>query len=730
MAGMTTSSVVARSGFLGTLVPGSKGAVAHSKAQAPQQVNTKISCVATPSRPPTAFKAKRSAVEQFKEDSDFLRHPLMEELTTSEPSISEPAMQLMKFHGSYMQDEREKRSFGKGKSYQFMMRTRQPAGVVSNQLYKVMDDMADKYGNGTLRLTTRQTYQLHGILKGDLKSVFSSVIKNMGSTLGACGDVNRNVCAPPAPYKNKPEYLLAEKMANDLADLLAPQSGAYYDVWLDGEKFMSAVKENPEVTVARADNSFGTNFENSPEPIYGHHFLPRKFKIAVTVPGDNSVDLFTNDLGVVVLCNDAGELMGANLFVGGGMGRTHRNEETAALLAVDLGYVPKEDIFYAVKAIVATQRDYGRRDDRKQARLKYLVHRWGIDKFRTVTEQYYGKKFEASKPLPPWKYISYHGWIEQGDGLLAYGIPILNGRLKGALRTGLRTVIERYELPVRLTANQDIILTEINPAWKQDIESTLRAAGIKDVSELDPIVANSMACPAMPLCGLAIGEAERGMPAVMERLRAVMDKLGLNDASFITRMTGCPNGCARPYMAELGFVCDGPNTYQIWLGACPNQTRMSESYMDKMKLNNLEQTLEPIFALYKSSRTAGEALGDFCHRVGFDALKKFSTTYVPLTTSAVAAPTHHVAALPVAAAPSTSDFFASSKPQPVAAYTASAPARVAATPSDVTPSYVPGGRLPRVMVEEAAFVKLQELARSEGKTLTQMATDAILNYKK
>lgn len=285
----------------------------------------KVTAVATPSRPPTSYTAKRSAVEIIKQESDFLRHPLMEELVTPEPFINEAAMQLMKFHGSYMQDEREKRAFGKGKSYQFMMRTRQPAGVVSNQLYLAMDDLADQvrpsappsatifarvwrlyiciclpgcrsgtdrvamacdgmqYGNGTLRLTTRQTYQLHGILKQDLKTVFSTVIKNMGSTLGACGDVNRNVMGPPAPYKNRPEYDVAIKMANDIADLFAPQSGAYYDVWLDGEKFMSATRENPEVTKARMDNTYGTNFEGSAEPLYGTQFLPRKFKVAVTV---------------------------------------------------------------------------------------------------------------------------------------------------------------------------------------------------------------------------------------------------------------------------------------------------------------------------------------------------------------------------------------------------------------------------------------------------------------
>ncbi|KAK9814405.1 hypothetical protein WJX72_005383 [[Myrmecia] bisecta] len=588
------------------------------------------SCVATPTKPPSAKVAKRSKVETLKEQSDYLRHPLMEELVTDTTFINEDAAQLMKFHGSYQQDHREKRAFGQGKFYQFMMRTRQPAGTVPNQLYLTMDDLADQFGNGTLRLTTRQTYQLHGVLKQDLKTVFSSVIKNMGSTLGACGDVNRNVLAPPAPYKNRPEYAIAETLAKDLADLLAPQSGAYYDVWLDGEKFMSAEFENPEVTAARNYNGHGTNFPGSPEPIYGSLFLPRKFKIAVTVPGDNSVDLFTNDIGVVVLCDANGELQGYDLVVGGGMGRTHRNATTFPLLAQPLGFVPKDDIFHVVKAIVATQRDYGRRDDRKQSRLKYLVNDWGIEKFRTVVEQYYGKKMQPFRALPDWQFKDYLGWIEQGDGRLAYGIYVQNGRLKGEMKKALRTVIERYELPVRITPNQNLILCEIEPSWKADILATLSGAGVPDVMDVDSMDRTSMACPALPLCGLAIGEAERGLPDVIKRVRTLMTRLGFaEDESIVMRMTGCPNGCSRPYMAELGFVGDGPNSYQIWLGGTPSQTRLADTFMERMKLQDLEKTLEPILYMYKQKRRDGEGFGLFCARVGFPAIRSYMAGYIP-----------------------------------------------------------------------------------------------------
>jgi sulfite reductase (ferredoxin) len=492
--------------------------------------------------------------------------------------------------------------------------------------------LSTQYGNGTLRLTTRQTFQLHGVLKQDLKTVFSTVIKNMGSTLGACGDVNRNVMSPPAPYTNRPEYTIAEKIANDIADLLAPQSGAYYDVWLDGEKFFAheMQKENPEVTAARNDNSHGTNFEGSPEPIYGNLFLPRKFKVAVTVPGDNSVDLFTNDVGVVVITNEAGELQGYNILAGGGLGRSHGKSNTFPRLADPIGYVPKEDLFSALKAIVACQRDYGRRDDRKQARLKYLVNEWGVDRFRSVVEQYYGKKFESFKPLPQWNFLDYLGWMDQGDGNFAYGIYMQNGRVKGEAKKALRNVIERYELPVVITPNQNLILRNIKPSWKDDILSTLKAAGVKDLAEWDGIESLSMACPALPLCGLAIAEAERGLPDVNARLRAMMNKVGLDSSEdFVVRMTGCPNGCARPYTAELGFVGDGPNSYQIWLGGCRDATRLAESYAERVKLKDFETFFEPIFAAFKEQRRGSERFGDFCARVGFGKLREIQAAAAP-----------------------------------------------------------------------------------------------------
>ncbi|GKV22266.1 hypothetical protein SLEP1_g32149 [Rubroshorea leprosula] len=330
-----------------------------------------------PVKPDTATETKRSKVEIIKEGSNYIRYPLNEKLLTDAPIINEAATQLIKFHGSYQQYNRDERG---AKSYSFMLRTKNPCG------------------------------KLHGVLKKDLTTVMSSIIRSMGSTLGACGDLNRNVLAPAAPIARK-DYLFAQETAKNIAALLTPQSGFYYDMWVDGERIMTA--EPPEVVKARNDNNNGTNFPDSPEPIYGTQFLPRKFKIAVTVPGDNSVDILTNDIGVVVVTEENGEPQGFNLYVGGGRGRTHRLETTFPRLGVPLGYVPKEDILYAVKAIVVTQRDNGRREDRKYSRMKYLINSWGIEKFRSVVEQYYGKKFEPFRELPEWEFKSYLGWHEQ-----------------------------------------------------------------------------------------------------------------------------------------------------------------------------------------------------------------------------------------------------------------------------------------------------------------------------
>jgi sulfite reductase (ferredoxin) len=583
----------------------------------------------------SAAQTKRSKVEDLKEKSNYLREPVLSELGLDTNHFTEDATQILKFHGSYQQDNRDNRVKGQEKDYQFMLRTRSPGGFIPAELYLTLDRLADTYGNGTLRVTTRQGFQLHGILKRNLKAAIAAIVHGMGSTLGACGDLNRNVMAPPAPYKNRKDYQYALDYANRIADLLTPQSGAYYEIWLDGEKVISA-EEHPEVKAARQRNDHQTNLPDPKEPIYGEQYMPRKFKIAVTVPGDNSVDIYTQDVSLIVITNAAGDLEGFNVLAGGGLGRTHNKEETFARAADPIGYVAKDDVYDLVKAIVATQRDYGDRTQRRHARMKYLVNDWGVEKFRQRVEKYFGKPLAPFKSLPEFKYKDFLGWHEQGDGKLFYGISIENGRVKDdgsfQLKTALKTLIQKFSLPMLLTPHQNLILYDISPELKGEIDGILGRSGIQPVEAIDPLVRYAMACPAMPTCGLAITESERAIPAILDRIRALLDRMGLEQDHFVVRMTGCPNGCARPYMAELGFVGMTPESYQIWLGGSPSQTRLAETYMDKMPIADLEKHLEPLFAYFKAARTHNgkpESFGDFCHRIGFTALREYVATYVP-----------------------------------------------------------------------------------------------------
>jgi sulfite reductase (ferredoxin) len=577
-----------------------------------------------------------SKLEALKVRSNYLREPLATELQEDTTHFTEEAIQILKYHGSYQQDNRDNRVKGQEKDYQMMLRTRNPGGFIPPQLYLTLDRLSDKYGSHTLRATTRQGFQLHGVLKKNLKATIAEIVASMGSTLGACGDLNRNVMAPPAPFKNRPEYEYAWAYADRIADLLTPQTGAYYEIWLDGEKAISG-EEDPQVKAARDRNGNGTIFQDKEEPIYGDRYMPRKFKICVTVPGDNSVDLYSQDLTLVVMTDNKGQLTGFNVFAGGGLGRTHNKEETFARIADEIGYVEKDDVYDLVKAIVATQRDYGDRVNRRHSRMKYLLHDWGVDKFRQVVQGYFGKPLQPSKPLPPFKYEDFLGWNEQGDGKLFVGISVQNGRVKDEgsfqLKTALREIVEKFNLPMRVTPHQNVLFYDIEPANREEIQGILDRCGIKGETDIDPLERYSMACPAMPTCGLAITESERVIPSILERIRALLTKVGLPDEHFVVRMTGCPNGCARPYLAELGFVGQGVEAYQIWLGACPNQTRLSQIYMDKMKAEDLEKVFEPLFVYFKKERKQEpqpESFGDFCDRVGFEALREFSESYEPM----------------------------------------------------------------------------------------------------
>jgi sulfite reductase (ferredoxin) len=579
---------------------------------------------------PTAKKP--SKLEGIKERSNFLREPLATELGQETNHFTDEAVQILKFHGSYQQDNRDNRVKGQEKDYRMMLRTRNPGGFIPPELYLTLDELSDRYGYGNLRATTRQGIQLHGILKKNLKATIAAIVKSLGSTLGACGDLNRNVMAPPAPFQNKPEYVIARDYADRIADLLRPQTEAYYEIWLDGEKAVT-VEEHPDVVAARENAVRGTVFTDSVEPIYGTHYMPRKFKVAVTVPGDNSIDAYTQDVTLVVITDEQGELQGFNILAGGGMGRTHNKEETFARVADEIGYVDKADVYEVMKAIVATQRDYGDRVTRRHARMKYLIQDWGVETFRTKVEAYLGKPLQPYRKLPAWEYRDYLGWYEQGDGHWFVGVNIDNGRIYDngtlKLRTALKEIVQRFQLPMRVTGSQSAILYNIKPGDKDEIQAILTRHGVLEPDQIDSLTRYAMACPALPTCGLAITESERVIPDILGRVRSLLDRLGLKNEHFVVRMTGCPNGCARPYMAELGFVGSAPEAYQIWLGGSPNQTRLARPFIERMKVDTLETTLEPLFVQFRDQRRSRESFGDFCDRLGFEALRQFADQYDP-----------------------------------------------------------------------------------------------------
>lgn len=573
--------------------------------------------------------------EKLKIASKGLLHPLDSEFQNEEIFVSKDAVQILKFHGSYMQDNRENRKAGKTKEYQFMLRLKMPAGELSSDLYKTLDDLATQHGQDDLRATTRSTFQLHGVLKGDLKEVVATLMNAGSSTVGGCGDVNRNIMTSPAPINDpkRPEYDHMRRWAKIVAEVFKPQSQAFTDLWLDGEKVSTIESWRQEIDdvdvngIMRYDNGNGIILEH-PEPIYGSQYLPRKFKMAVTVPGDNSVDLFTNDIGMVVITKPDGSLDGFNIYVGGGMGRTHNKESTFARTAEPLGFVKAEDTVEVLKAIIATQRDHGDREIRANARMKYLVHKSGIEAFRRLVASYFGKLPEPERPLPDWKYSDWMGWHEAGDGTWFLGVNIEQGRVRDVpggpqLKTGLRKVADEMGFDFTMTPSQSIIIRNVPEGKKAALEELLAAHDIPLIQQIDPLVRLAIACPALPLCGLAQTEAERVMPAFLGRMRALLESEGLGKEELLVRMTGCPNGCARPYMAEVAFVGDGPRSYQMWVGGAPGLTRVGEPIAAKVDADTWEDTLRPLIQAWKAEREGpAEAFGDFAHRKGIAELKK------------------------------------------------------------------------------------------------------------
>jgi sulfite reductase (ferredoxin) len=561
-----------------------------------------------------AEDAKRSKVELIKEASRQLRGTLAEELREDKPNFNDDSEQLLKPHGIYQQDDRDLRKAKnadgtpRGKAWMCMIRTRIPGGRVTAQQFLDHLDLCDTYANGTLRVTTRQGFQFHGVLKSNLKRTVQGINQTLLTTLAACGDVNRNVMCCPAPYKNRPVFDQMQQMADRIAEHLRPKTTAYHEIWLTD------------------DNGEKTNVaEWSPveEPIYGDLYLPRKFKIGIALPEDNCVDLYTQDIGLLAVAR-GDEIIGYNVLVGGGMGVTPSAEKTFVAIAQRMAFVPTADLLGVVEAIVKVQRDHGNRADRKRARMKYVVHDWGIEKFKATVEQYFGRPLAEPDPCDVTGVDDHIGWHEQGDGKLFLGINIETGRIKDdgplRLKTGLRTLLQKYRMPTRLTALQSVILCDIDPADRADITRILQEHGIKQDHELTLLRRYSIACPAFPTCGLAVTESERALPTVIDGLEVELARLGLLKEKIAIHMTGCPNGCARPYTPDLGFVGKTLGKYTIFVGGNPQGTRLGFIYRDLVPQADLIPAVLPLFEQYKAQRQAGEGLGDFCTRLGVAAL--------------------------------------------------------------------------------------------------------------
>jgi len=427
----------------------------------------------------------------------------------------------------------------------------------------------------------------------------------LGTTLAACGDVERNIMAPPAPL-TQVNYQLVQDYAQQLSDALAPRTGAYYEVWLDGEQV------HRETTLDH-------------EPLYGPTYLPRKFKTAITVPGDNSVDLWSNDLGFVLLTDENQQVLGFNVVVGGGMGMTHNSEDTFPRLADPLGFVLPEDLIPVAQAVVLVQRDYGNRLNRKHARLKYTIHERGLDWFRTQVEERLGKALLPWRELPAWTYQDYLGWHEQGDGKWFLGVSIANGRIKDEgefrLKSALAQLVRDLGLALRITPQQNLLLIDIGPEQMPKIDRVLTEHGVRPVQAIANTERYSMACPALPTCSLALTEAERYLPTLVDQLGLQLQELGLEDEQIAIRMTGCPNGCARPYLGEIGLVGSAADRYHLFLAGNLESTRLNQLFLERVHRDELPGILQSLFVHFKTERLLKEPFGDYCLRVGLPYLE-------------------------------------------------------------------------------------------------------------
>ncbi len=545
--------------------------------------------------------------ERIKEASAYLRGTLAEGLREEVTgAIIEDDAQLVKFHGMYLQDDRDLRpERGRKKmekAFAFMIRLRIPGGVCTPAQFLHLHHVANTYGNRTMRLTTRQTFQLHGIIKSNLKATMREIDQALLTTIAACGDVNRNVMSVSNPYQSR-AHAAAYATAKAISDHLIPRTPAYREIWLDGERIVGGEEEVVE-------------------PIYGKTYLPRKFKTVVTVPPSNDVDVYAHDLGYIAIVDKKGDVEGYNVTVGGGMGMTHGEPETFPRTADVMGFCKPDQAVAVAEAVVTVQRDWGDRVERKHARLKYTIEDRGLDAFRAEVEKRSGVKLGKPKPFTFDSTGDRYGWTESEDGRGHLTLFVENGRIKdipGGAQwfTGLRKIAEVHEGDFRLTANQNIIIANVAKKKRQQIEALV--AEHKLTRDASALRRNAMACVALPTCGLALAESERYLPDLVTELEERLASHGLSEDEIVIRMTGCPNGCARPYLAEIGLVGTGPGKYNLYLGAAFDGSRLSKLYAEDLDHKGIIAALDPIFAAYMSEQQKGERFGDYVIRAGFVA---------------------------------------------------------------------------------------------------------------
>jgi sulfite reductase (NADPH) hemoprotein beta-component len=548
----------------------------------------------------SAEPVKLTRNEGLKEASPLLSGTIAQALAdASADRFSEDDVEFLKFHGVYQQDDRDKRKVAK--HYMLMVRTKFPGGVLSAPQYLVCDGLAGEYGNNTFRITTRQDFQFHGILKSNIRMAIKSLNDALMSTLAACGDVERNVMAPPTPATS-PLVDEVLKEARLLSEKLAPRTPVYHSIWIEGT----------ELDLTREEH------KNFSDPLYGKTYLPRKFKTAFAIPPLNDIDVFANDLGFVVIAEN-GRLAGYNVLAGGGMGMSHGNTQTFPRLADVIGFIAPEHVETVTKAAIGIHRDFGDRTNRKHARLKYLLQDRGADWFRGELEQRAGIKLESARPFQFTRQGDLLGWHQQTNGNFFLGLFVENGRIRDVdgyrLKSGLRRVVERFRPEVRLTASQNLLLVDVRPDHREAVEQLLGEHGVSASNPFSRTRLASMACPALPTCGLALAESERALPGVLTRVEGLLAELGLQNEELIIRMTGCPNGCARPYLAEIAFVGKAPDKYQIYFGGNEGSTRLNRLYKDSVKGEDLISELRQVLARFLRERTGGERFGDFCARV-------------------------------------------------------------------------------------------------------------------